>query len=108
MRLCCVKNLMELQILMNNEIRKQKKMFDEMGVDDNLNKSTDQSFKIKTYFVILDSIINVLNHRFEDFYITVKQFECLDPKKYFFEKKFNEKSISELKKLSEIYQTYIE
>jgi len=58
-----------------------------MGVDNNLNKSADQSFKIKTYFVIVDSFINVLNYRFDDCSNTVKQFECLDPKKYFFEKK---------------------
>jgi len=79
-----------------------------IGVDDNLNKSADQNFKIHTYFVILDSFVNVLNHRFEDFSNTVQKFECLDPKKYFFEKKVNEKSINQLKKLSDIYQIDID
>jgi len=73
-------------------------LFFEIGVNDNLNKSADQNFKIKTYFGFVDSSINVLNHRFEDFSNTVKQFECLDPKQYFSEKNTNKKSIGELKK----------
>ncbi|KAL4142042.1 hypothetical protein QTP88_004574 [Uroleucon formosanum] len=85
-----------------------KQFFDEMGVDDNLNKSADLNFKIHTYFVILDSFVNVLNHRFEDFSNTVQQFECLDPKKYFFDKKISEKSINQLIKLSDIYQIDID
>ena len=36
-----------------------KIFFDEIGIEDNLNKSADQSYKINTYFVILDSFINV-------------------------------------------------
>jgi len=88
--------------------KKTKQLFDEMGVDDNLNKSADLNFKIHTYFVILDSFVNVLNHRFEDFSNTVQQFECLDPKKYFLKKKVNEKSINQLKKLSDIYQIDID
>jgi len=67
--------------------KKTKQFFDEISIDDNLNKSADQSFKVNTYFVILDSFINVLNHRLKDFSNTVQQFECLDPKKYFFLKK---------------------
>lgn len=88
--------------------KKTKKFFDEIGIEDDLNKSADQSFKINTYFVILDSFINVLNHRFEDFSNIVQQFECLDPRKYFFEKKTNEKSINQLKKLSETYKIDID
>ncbi|KAL4090727.1 hypothetical protein QTP88_025508 [Uroleucon formosanum] len=88
--------------------KKTKQFFDEMGVDDNLNKSADLNFKIHTYFVILDSFVNVLNHRFEDFSNTVQQFECLDPKQYFFDKKISEKSINQLIKLSDIYQIDID
>lgn len=58
--------------------------------------------------MILDSFINDLNHRFKDFSNIVRQFECLDPKKYFLEEKINEKSIGELKKLSEINQIDID
>ncbi|XP_025197467.1 uncharacterized protein LOC112596191 [Melanaphis sacchari] len=46
--------------------------------------------------------------KFEDFSNTVQKFECLDPKKYFFKKKVNEKSINQLKKLSDIYQIDID
>ncbi|KAL4141516.1 hypothetical protein QTP88_004145 [Uroleucon formosanum] len=46
--------------------------------------------------------------KFEDFSNTVQQFECLDPKKYFFDKKISEKSINQLIKLSDIYQIDID
>lgn len=88
--------------------KKNKKIFGEIGTEDSSKISVDQRFKVKTYLVILDSFINVLKHRFEDFSNTVQQFECLDPKKYFSENKTNEQSISALKKLSLIYQIDID
>lgn len=108
MQLCCVKNLMMSQNLMNNETKKQKTFFDEIGIDDNSRKSVDHRFKVNTYFVIRDSFIHVLKNRFEDFSNTVKQFEFLDLNKFFSGKKTNEQSIDALKNLSKIYEIDID
>lgn len=108
MQLNCVDSLQEaITALSNDVIERRKKMHGESNIwKVLLSLLMDISNVGNTYFVILDSFINTLKHRFNDYSNIVKKFEILNPKKNF--KENIEENIVSNKQLFRFYEVDID